>query len=84
MGLKVRIHWFNKLTEFEEGKEYSADLEENGTVIEAIGLPLDGTINHGLFDVVPAWVPILQSYFEHRIDLNTYFYQVGFSYRERW
>jgi len=51
MGLKLRLEWFSKQTESYEGKEYSTDLGEDGTVIEALGVPLENNINNGGFNV---------------------------------
>ncbi|EJM07312.1 Cloacin immunity protein [Pseudomonas sp. GM102] len=84
MGLRIRLHWFDEATDIEKGKEYSRDLGEDGSVMKALGLPIEETVNNGLFDVTQAWLPTLQPYFGHQIDLSTFNYQIGFSYREQW
>jgi len=37
MGIKVRLNWYDKETEIGVGKEYSVDLGDDGSVIEALG-----------------------------------------------
>jgi hypothetical protein len=50
MGLKVILDWYDKKTEIAEGKEYSADLGDDGSIIEALGLMDEGRIYDGGFD----------------------------------
>ncbi|UZE24719.1 cloacin immunity family protein [Pseudomonas sp. B21-056] len=84
MGLKLRLEWFSKQTESYEGEEYSKDLGEDGTVMEALGIPFENNINNGGFNVPQEWVKILQSYFQHPIDCSSYIYQASFDYRDSW
>ncbi|WEF10307.1 cloacin immunity family protein [Pectobacterium actinidiae] len=84
MGLKLRVNWFNKTTDDFIGKEYSNDFGDDDKIIEALGLPLDDTMNNGFFDVTPDWLPILQPHIAHKIDLKKFDYQVAFDYRDAW
>ncbi|WP_367374420.1 colicin E3-like toxin immunity protein [Pseudomonas lini] len=84
MGLKVRLDWYDKETEIAEGKEYSADLGDDGSIIEALGLMGESEIYDGGFDVLASWVPELQSLFNHQIDITAFDYQVAFRYRQVW
>ncbi len=84
MGLKVRLDWYNKKTEVAEGKEYSSDLGEDGSIIEALGLMDVAQIYDGGFDVLEEWVPKLQPFFSHKIDENAFDYQISFRYKKVW
>lgn len=84
MGLKLRLEWFDRKTELLVGKEYSKDLGDDGSVIESLGLPLKDNINNGGFDVEKKWGPILQPYFKNKIDVDEYWYQISFDYRDEW
>jgi hypothetical protein len=48
MGLKLRLEWYNKQTESYEGEEYSEDLGDDGSVIEALRIPVENNINNGV------------------------------------
>ncbi|MEJ5061707.1 MULTISPECIES: colicin E3-like toxin immunity protein [unclassified Pseudomonas] len=84
MGLKIRLDWFDKTTEVLEGKEYSADLGDDGSIIEAMGLMDANEIYDGGFNVVDAWIAKLQPLFNHQIDTTTFDYQIAFRYRQAW
>lgn len=84
MGLKVRLRWFDKETEFLIGKEYSKDFGDDSKVLDDLNLPLERNVNNGNFDVNAEWAGILQAYFEHALDLSKYDYQVSFDYRDVW
>lgn len=84
MGLKLRLEWFDRKTELLVGKEYSKDLGDDGSVIESLGLPLKDNINNGGFDVEKEWGPLLQPYFKNKIDVDEYWYQISFDYRDEW
>jgi len=84
MGLKIRLEWYDKRTELGEGEELSKDFGDDGSVIEALGLAIEGNVNNGGFDVTPEWVDTLQPHFLHSIQLLTYDYQVAFVYRDQW
>ncbi|MGE8344672.1 colicin E3-like toxin immunity protein [Pseudomonas helleri] len=82
MGLKVRLAWYNKNTEYGEGKEDSKELGDDTSVMDQLNLSVDNDMNNGSFDVKIDWLNILQPLFVHRIDLNIYNYQVSFNYRD--
>ncbi|KAI2669426.1 MULTISPECIES: colicin E3-like toxin immunity protein [unclassified Pseudomonas] len=84
MGIKVRLNWYDKETEIGVGKEYSVDLGDDGSVIEALGLMAEPEIYDGGFDVLAAWIPDLQSLFKHQIEPAVFDYQVSFRYRHVW
>ena len=84
MGLRIRLEWYDKRTEMGEGEELSKDFGDDGSVIEALGMPIENNVNNGGFDVPPAWVDILQPHFRHTIELLSYDYQVAFAYRDKW
>ena len=82
MGLKLDLIWFDKKTEEFIGEEYSKDFGDDGSVIESLGMPLKDNINNGGFDVEKSWVPLLQPYFKNKIEVDTYWYQISFDYRD--
>jgi membrane carboxypeptidase/penicillin-binding protein len=84
MGLKVSLDWYDKETEIAVGKEYSADLGEDGSIIEALGLMDASNIYDGGFDVKTAWIQKLQPLFSHEIEAAVYDYQISFRYRKSW
>ncbi|MGE2777690.1 colicin E3-like toxin immunity protein, partial [Escherichia coli] len=51
-------------------------------VIESLGMPLKDNINNGGFDVKKSWVPLLQPYFKNKIEVDKYWYQISFDYRD--
>lgn len=82
MGLKLNLTWFDKKTEEFKGEEYSKDFGDDGSVIESLGIPLKDNINNGGFDVEKSWVPLLQPYFKNKIDVDKYWCQISFYYRD--
>jgi len=82
MGLKLRLAWFDKKSEFIVWEECSKDFGDDGSVIERLGLPLKDNINNGDFDVEKNWVPLLQPYFANKIEIEKYLYQASFDYRD--
>lgn len=84
MGLKIRLNWYDKKTEITEGKEYSADLGDDGTIIEALGLMDEDNIYDGCFDMKASWIPKLQPLFSHEVDATSFDYQISFRYRKDW
>lgn len=84
MGLKVSLDWYDKKTEIAEGKEYSADLGDDGSIIDALGLIDADNIYDGGFDVKADWILTLQSLFTHKIDPTVFDYQISFRYRTNW
>ncbi|WP_285417263.1 colicin E3-like toxin immunity protein [Pseudomonas sp. efr-133-TYG-5] len=84
MGLKLRLNWYEKISEQPVGKEYSADLGDDGSIIEALGLMAESEIYDGGFDVRTDWVSRLQPFFTHKFDESIYDYQIAFRYRKSW
>lgn len=84
MGLKIRLNWYDKKTEIGAGKEYSADLGDDGSVIEALGLMAEPEIYDGGFDVLAAWIPVIQPLFSHQIEPAAFDYQISIRYRRAW
>lgn len=84
MGLKLKLEWYDKNTELCEGEALSNDFGEDGSIIEALGIPIENNINNGGFDVLPIWVCKLQPLFEHPINIAAFDYQVSFRYRQTW
>ncbi|SDB26539.1 Cloacin immunity protein [Pseudomonas sp. NFACC23-1] len=84
MGLKIRLRWFDKKTEFLIEKEYSKDFGDDFVVLEELGVSIEQDINNGNFDVGAKWIGTLQPHFEHALDLSRYDYQVSFDYRDVW
>ena len=82
MGLKLDLTWFDKKSEEFNGEEYSKDFGDDGSIIERLGMPLKDNINNGCFDVKNEWVPLLQPYFKHQINLSDSSYFVSFDYRD--
>jgi len=82
MGLKLRLEWYDKHTQLCEGEEYSKDLGDDETVLNALGIPVENNINNGGFNVVENWTPIIQPYFQHNIFLTAYNYQISFDYSD--
>jgi hypothetical protein len=78
MGLKITLEWFDKKDEILIDKETSVDLGNDGGLITKFGLPFDGRIYDGGFDVLTSWKSDLQPLFNHRIDFNKYDYQLAF------
>ncbi|MHC8365743.1 colicin E3-like toxin immunity protein [Pseudomonas sp. ZT5P21] len=84
MGLKISLEWYDKRTEMGEGEELSKDFGDDGSVVEALGMPIENNVNNGGFNVSPDWVSILQPHFHHTIQLLSCDYQVAFIYRDKW
>lgn len=84
MGLKLRLEWFDKQTENFQGEEFSDDLGDDESVLNALGIPVENNINNGGFNVGSQWVAIIQPYFRHTIEITDFDYQISFDYRENW
>lgn len=82
MGLKLRLTWFDHNSDEFISEEYSKDFGEDGSVIEALGIPLENNINNGEFEVFSSFLNVLQPHFQHKIDFEKYCYYVGFDYKE--
>lgn len=84
VAMKIRLEWFNKLTANLEGDEYSENFEHDDIILESFGLEGEPQIYAGGFDVLPAWIAILQPYFQHVIDSRLFDYQISFRYQGSW
>lgn len=84
MGLKLDLIWLDRKTEEFLGEEYSKDFGDDGSVIERLGLPLKYNINNSGIDVEPEWVALLQPYFKNKIEIDKFWYQISFGYRDIW
>jgi hypothetical protein len=84
MGLKIRLRWFDKISELLIEKEYSQDFRNDSKILGELNIPLENNINNGNLDVVAEWVEILQPHFAHPLDLSKYDYQISFDYRDVW
>ena len=78
MGLKLTLEWFDKTDEILIHKETSVDLGLDGSLIKKFGLPFDGRIYDGGFNVSSLWRDDLQPLFSHHIDFDNYDYQLVF------
>jgi Cloacin immunity protein len=83
MVMKVRLEWFDKLTENLEADEYSANVEED-SILKALDLHNEPQIYAGGFNVLPNWIAILQPNFQHAIEPNLFDYQISFRYQGTW
>lgn len=84
MGIRVRMHWFDKAKALSVDREYSADLGGHNAIFKSIGLSVDHNVNNGNFPVEKHWVTFMQPLFYHWIDLEHYDYQVAFDYKDKW
>ncbi|MBT0729346.1 colicin E3-like toxin immunity protein [Rosenbergiella nectarea] len=78
MSYKIRLQWFNKQTSEGEGKEFSGVLDNSVYFLDKIGLSDEPQIYDGVYDVVIEWLPYIQSYFQHQLNLQRYDYQLAF------
>ncbi|MEN3262479.1 colicin E3-like toxin immunity protein [Sodalis endosymbiont of Spalangia cameroni] len=84
MGLRLRLHWFDKKIEHGIDYEYSSDFGDDRIIVDRLGLPVAHNINNGYFDVEKHWIPMLQPLFYHWINLEDHHYQVAFDYKDKW
>jgi hypothetical protein len=84
MGLKLRLEWYDKQNHLCEGEEYSKDLGDDETVLNALGIPVENNINNGGFNILEEWIRVIQPYFQHSIVFKTYDYQISFDYSDVW
>lgn len=85
MGLKLRLQWFDKLTELGVGKEYSIDFGDDASIMtDGLDLPTKDIVNNGSFELRNDWIMHLQPHFTHRINLSSYDYFISFDYRDKW
>lgn len=85
MGLRLRLQWFDKLTELGVGKEYSSDFGDYASIMtDDLGIPTKDIVNNGSFELRSNWIKYLQPHFTHNINLSSYDYFVSFDYRDKW
>ncbi|MFP6832570.1 MAG: colicin E3-like toxin immunity protein [Pseudomonas sp.] len=82
MGLKLRMEWYNTATLEFQGEESSTDLGDDESVLNALGIPVEGNINNGSFNILEKWVATIQPHFQHQITMSTNDYQISFDYSE--
>ncbi|NVZ72480.1 colicin E3-like toxin immunity protein [Pseudomonas costantinii] len=82
MGLKVRLEWFDKTTEWLVGTEESEDLGEDYSVVTKLGLSKEKAVNNGLFELRRDWVSHVQPLFIHEIALSESDYFIAFDYED--
>jgi hypothetical protein len=82
MGLKVRLEWFDRATEWLSGTEDSADLGDDHSVISKLGLSVDEDVNNGMFELRREWLSLIQAYFSHQIVLSESDYFIAFDYED--
>ncbi|MBN6775450.1 cloacin [Pseudomonas granadensis] len=80
MGLQLRLEWYDTKTLEFQGEESSKDLGDDESVLNALSIPVEGTINNGSFNVVEQWLDVIQPYFQHQIALPKNDYQISFDY----
>ncbi|WP_460367808.1 colicin E3-like toxin immunity protein [Pseudomonas sp. Tul1A2] len=80
MGLELRLEWYDTATLQLQGEESSKDLGDDESVLNALGIPVEGNINNGSFNVVEKWIATIQPYFQHQIILSANDYQISFDY----
>lgn len=80
MGLQLRMEWYDTVTLQLQDEESSKNLGDDESVLNALGIPVEGNINNGSFNVTEKWVAIIQPYFQHQITLSTNDYQISFDY----
>lgn len=68
------MQWFNKQTSEGEGKEFSGALDNSIYFLDKIGLSDEPQI----YDGVAEWLPYIQPYFQHQVNLQRYDYQLAF------
>ncbi|OPA98352.1 colicin transporter [Pseudomonas fluorescens] len=82
MGLKVRLEWFDKTTEWLVGTEESKDLGEDYSVVTKLGLSKEEAVNNGLFELRRDWLSHVQPFFAHEITLADSDYFVALDYQD--
>jgi hypothetical protein len=79
---KISLAWYDKETELGERVEWPQDFGDDGSMIEALGMPMENNINNGGFDVIAHWASTLQPHF-HSIRMSSYDYHVAFIKRRQ-
>ncbi|AZE96456.1 hypothetical protein C4J95_4400 [Pseudomonas orientalis] len=82
MGLKVRLEWFDRTTEWLSGTEDSADLGNDYSVISKLGLSVDEDVNNGMFELQREWLSVIQAHFSHEIVLLENDYFIAFDHED--
>ena len=82
MGLKVRLDWFDKTTEWLVGTEDSKDLGDNYSVVTKLGLSKEEVVNNGMFELRREWLSLVQPLFAHEIALTDSDYFIALDYED--
>ncbi|MCX9152788.1 MULTISPECIES: colicin E3-like toxin immunity protein [Pseudomonas] len=82
MGLKVRLEWFDRTTKWLSGREDSADLGNDYSVISKLGLSVNEDVNNGMFELRQEWLSLIQAYFSHEIVFSESDYFIAFDYED--
>jgi hypothetical protein len=80
MGLKVRLEWFDKTTEWLSGAVDSVDLGDDYSIVAELGLSKEEDVNNGMFELRREWLPLVQTYFAHEIELSESDYFIALDY----
>jgi len=84
MVMKIRLRWYEKLSNDLKADEYSADIDDAESSFEALGLSEETAIYADVFNVLPNWISILQPHFQHEIQPSIFDYQISFRYQGAW
>ncbi|WP_448649703.1 colicin E3-like toxin immunity protein [Pseudomonas fluorescens] len=84
MVMKIRLRWYEKLSNDLKADEYSADIDDADSFFEALGLSEETAIYADVFNVLPSWITILQPHFQHVIEPSLFDYQISFRYQGTW
>ncbi|AZE57382.1 hypothetical protein C4K03_5258 [Pseudomonas synxantha] len=82
MGLKVRLEWFDRTTNWIRGTESSADLGNDYSMMSKLGLSVDEDVNNGMFEMRREWLSLMQIHFTHEIALSESDYFIAFDYED--
>lgn len=80
MGLKVRLEWFDKTTEWLGGAEDSKDMGDDYSIVSKLGLSKEEAVNNGMFELRRDWLSHVQPFFAHEIALSQSDYFIALDY----
>lgn len=84
MVMKIELYWYEKLSDDLKADEYSADIDDEESILCSLDLHEEPQIFAGVFNVLPRWIGILQPYFQHVIEPSLFDYQISFRYQGAW
>ncbi len=84
MVMKIELYWYEKLSDDLKADEYSADIDDEESILCSLNLHAEPQIFAGVFNVLPHWIGILQPYFQHAIEPSLFDYQISFRYQGAW